>query len=145
MARQPRTQEVQQERRRRSAGTLDRMAQLKLAVPEQVQEDHKDYALRWINDTGNRMHHMTVQDDWDRVDGVEPVPVGTDKEGRPILARLCKKRREYWEEDQGQKMAGLREQEEGLMRGAKSDPNDDRSDDVSYVPAGNSITTGYTP
>lgn len=143
-ARPPRTEEVQQERRRRSAGTLDRMQQLKLAVPETVQEDHPDHTFRWINDSGNRMHAMTVQDDWDKVEGVPPQPVGTDKEGKPVYAHLCKKRQEFWDEDQKAKIEATREQERGLLRAAKGDPQSS-PDGASYEVPGNLIQSGYTP
>jgi hypothetical protein len=144
MSRATRAEETAQERRRRSPGTLDRMAQLKLAVPDSVREENKDYALRWINDEGNRMHFMTVQDDWDVIDGVQPVPVGTDAEGKPVLARLCRKPMKFWEEDQKAKTDALKEQEAGLMRGQR-DNTDELPSDVSYVPKGNSITSGYAP
>lgn len=145
MAREPRAEALQQERRRRRDGTLDRMSELTLAVPETVKEDHPDHTFRWVNDAGNRMHRMTVRDDWDKVDGVAPIPVGTDKEGKPIYAHLCKKPREFWDEDQRSRMTALKEQERGLLRAAKSDPQDNRSEDVSYVVPGNTITTGFTP
>lgn len=137
--------EVAQERRRRTAGTLDRMAQMKLAIPEKVREENKAYALRWVNDTGNRMHFMTEQDDWTKIDGVAPVPVGTSEEGKPIYAHLCRKPQAFWDQDNAERVAATVEQEKGLMRAAKSDPQDNRSADVSYVPAGNTIQQGYAP
>lgn len=140
-----RKQEVAKERRRRQPGTLDRMSQMKLAIPDDVREANKGHALRWVNDAGNRMHFMTEKDDWDKVSGVPPVPVGTGEDGKPIYAHLCRKPNEFWDEDQKAKIDATREREAGLLRAAKSDPNDDRADDVSYVPPGNSITTAYTP
>lgn len=137
--------EVAQERRRRQPGTLDRMAQMKLAIPDKVRAENTDYALRWVNDTGNRMHFMTDQDDWSKIDGVPPVPVGTAEDGKPIYAHLCRKPKAFWDQDQAERVAATVEHEKGLMRSAKSDPADTRSADVSYVPAGNQITQGYAP
>jgi hypothetical protein len=137
--------EEAQARRRRQPGTLDRMQQLKLAVPDQVRKDNENYALRWINDSGNRMHFMTAQDDWDKVPEVQPVPVGTAEDGKPIYAHLCRKPKEFWDEDQKAKIDASRERERGLLRSARSDPADNRPEAVSYVPEGNSITSGFTP
>jgi hypothetical protein len=145
MAREDRAEAVQQERRRRRDGTLDRMSELTLAVPEKVRTDHPNHTFRWVNDTGNRMHRMTVRDDWDKVEGVAPIPVGTDKEGKPLYAHLCMKPLEFWDEDQKARMDALRERERGLVRAAKSDPQDNRSEDVAYAVPGNTITTGYQP
>lgn len=145
MARQARAEEVQQERRRRRDGNLDRMSQLTLTVPESVREQNPNHTFRWINDTGNRMQQLTVRDDWDKVEGVAPIPVGTDKEGKPLYAHLCKKPQEFWNEDQKARMDALREQERAIARGEKVDPQDTRSEDVSYAVPGNTITPGYTP
>lgn len=144
MTRETRQEVVAEERRRRSAGTLDRMQHLKLAIPEKVRQENQDYALRWINDQGNRMYFMTEQDDWNVVDGVEPIPVGTGVDNKPILARLCRKKREWFEADQREKVEATRQTERSLVSSAKSDPQDDRPDNVSYVVPGNTIS-GFTP
>lgn len=59
---------------------------------------------------------MTVQDDYDKVAGVEPVPVGTDKAGNPIMAHLVAKRRDFIEEDRAKADERLRATEAGLFR-----------------------------
>lgn len=141
----PRKAEVAQERRRRQPGTLDRMAQMKLAIPDKVREENTAFALRWVNDTGNRMHFMTEQDDWTKIPGVPPVPVGTSEDGKPVYAHLCRKPKEFWEQDNAERVAATVEREKGLMRSAKSDPQDTRTAETSYVPAGNQITQGYSP
>lgn len=137
--------EVAQERRRRQPGTLDRMAQMKLAIPDAVKAANANFALRWINDAGNRMHFMTQEDDWSKIDGVPPVPVGTSEEGKPIYAHLCRKPQAFWEQDSRERVAATVERERGLVRAAKSDPQDTRSPETSYVPAGNQISQGYAP
>lgn len=134
--------EIKQERRRRAPGTLDRNAHLKLAIPDEIRSRNEDQQLRWINDTGNRLHYLTTQDDYSKVDGVAPVPVGTSEDGKPIYAHLCKKPMEFWREDQAEKSAATREQEKGLAAAARTSADDNRPDDVSYVPTGNSIRTG---
>lgn len=134
--------EVRQERRRRQPGSLDRSAHLKLAIPDEIRAANADQQLRWINDTGNRLHHLTTQDDYSKVDDVPPVPVGTSEDGKPIYAHLCKKPMDYWLDDQREKTAAIREQEKGLLASARTSADDSRPDDVSYVPRGNSIRTG---
>jgi hypothetical protein len=142
MARAPRTEEVAQERRRRTDGTLDRTSSLKLAVPENVRADNPGFTFRWGNDEGNRMYARTVQDDWDKVTGVDPIPVGTDPEGKPIYAHLLKKRQDFWEADQKAKADALAETERGLVRG---DNKETQAAETAYAVEGNRISTGYTP
>jgi hypothetical protein len=140
MARQPRQEEVAQERRRRNAGTLDRSQQLKLAVPEKVREDNPGHTFRWINDRGNRMYAMTQQDDWDKVEGVEPIPVDSI-DGKPVYAHLCKKPQEFWDADQQVKVEATRATERALVQ-AKPQTADP---EAAYTPGQNRISTGYTP
>jgi len=88
---------------------------------------------------------LTVKDDWDRVEGVEPIPDHVGKTGKQVSLVLLKKRRDFWEEDQGAKAAILKEQERAMLRSKASDPQDDRPEAVSYVPDGNRINTGFAP
>lgn len=132
------------ERRRRK--TLDAMHDMKLAIPQAVLDKYPDHTFRWINDEGNRLHHKTQLDDWDKCDEVPALPVGTDKAGKPIHAHLCRKLKEFWEEDQRTAMAARKALEADIARTGKSDPEDNRTAAETYVPAGNSITSGaFTP
>lgn len=139
-----RASETRRERRRRDDGDLDRGARLKLAIPKEIQEqaDREGKTLRWLNDEGNRMHDMTVNDDWDVVKEATPVPVGTTVDGKPILARLCSKFKDWYDEDQRAKAKVLDDREKAVARGAKASPDDHRQDDVTYVPKGNRISRG---
>lgn len=140
-----RQEEVAQERRRRQPGTLDRMSQMKLNVPDKVRDKYPDDEFRFINDTGNRIHDKTVNDDWTKVDeNLSPkVPVGTDGFGKPIYAYLCRKPREYVQADAKALVDATVEQERGIMRGQQQ-PSETPLEGA-YVPSGNSVTTGYTP
>jgi hypothetical protein len=104
--------------RRRRRGDSELRADAKLPIPPEVQArlDAEGLVPRWVNDEGNRMHRMTVQDDYDKVAGVEPVPVGTDKAGNPIMAHLVAKRRDFIEEDRAKADERLRATEAGLFR-----------------------------
>lgn len=140
-----RQEEVAQERRRRNPGTLDRMAQMKLVVPDEVKAKYPNDEFRFINDSGNRMFDKTERDDWTKVDeDLSPaIPVGTNEFGQPIKAFLCRKPREYVQADAKAMVDATVEQERGIMRGQQQNPEAPLEN--AYVPSGNSISTGFTP
>lgn len=114
--RPPRQQETAQRRRRRGDSGL--AAEKQLPIPPEIEARLKREGRtpRWVNDERNRMHRFTVQDDYDPVEGVEPVPVGTDKTGKPILAHLLSKPTALIREDQASAETRRREIEEALFR-----------------------------
>lgn len=116
--RPPRSEETAQRRRRRGDSELAKSERLPIPPEIKAELDRKGLVPRWVNDQGNRMHRFTVQDDYDPVEGVEPVPVGTDEAGKPIMAHLLAKPREFIEEDQDRAEARRRETEEALFRTA---------------------------
>ena len=120
--RQGRAEAVAAQRRRRGDGEL--RAEAKMPIPPEVAArlEREGLVPRWVNDVGNRMHRFTVQDDYDLVEGVEPVPVGTAVDGSPILARLVAKRRDFMEEDQAKADERRRGLEKSLVRG--ENPNE---------------------
>lgn len=128
--RQSRDEELRARRAARDPGTLDRNRNLKLAIPDSVRAANADQQLRWVNDHGNRMHDLTEVDFYTKVDGVAPVPVGTDEAGKPIFAHLCRKPMDMFREDQADKAAVIdgkeREilavAEKGSQIGGKSPP-----------------------
>ena len=111
--------------------------------------DFNQYAYRWINDSpgGARLYEKTKNDDWDIVsqdggvlkndatDGAVSVIVGTNPDGSPLRAFLCRKPKSWYDEDQAEKAAKLDEQLASLRRGLTRD-GQSQSD---YVPAGNSF------
>jgi hypothetical protein len=115
--RQGRKDEVAVERRRRD-DTLAIQAQ-RLPIPPEIQAklQAEGRTPRWVNDTGNRMYRFTKQDDYDKVEGVEPVPVGVDETGKPILAHLLSKPQEFIREDQARMDAKRQEVERGMLKG----------------------------
>lgn len=139
-ARTPRATEERQERRRRFDGNLDRTYSLALSIPADVLESNPEHDFRWINDDRNRIHAKTQLDDWDVVSGVDARTVGTDREGKPLKAYLCKKRKDFSAEDEVRKMADLKEQEMGMIQGVRDEAaKESLPDAVAYTPAGNSI------
>lgn len=115
--RKPRSQTVSAERRRRDDRNFQ--ASQKLAIPEHIKADAeaKGLSLRWVNDEGNRMHQLTKLDDYDKVAGVEPVPVGTAKSGKPIMAHLCAKRTDFIADDQSKRDERRKGIERAMVRG----------------------------
>jgi hypothetical protein len=114
-----RTQEERQQRRRRHDGTLDATLSKRLAIPEEIEARLKAEGMtpRWVNDEGNRLYNLTERDDYERVDGVDPVPAGTTKEGKPIMAHLLAKRTDFITEDREVADKRRREMEAGMMKG----------------------------
>ncbi len=115
--RQGRIEEVATERRRRDESTLG--IRVKLAIPEDVQARLKaeGRTVRWANDEGNRIADLTVRDDYDKVAGVEPVPIGTTKEGKPIMAHLLSKPTAFIAEDREKADKRRRDMEAGMLKG----------------------------
>lgn len=129
------------ERRARSAGTIDRVYSLRLAIPPQVEADYgEDFEFRWFNDVGTKIHVKTEIDTWQKVPGVDPLTVGADDEKRPIKAYLCMKPKEFVREDRAIKDKMLCDVERGIVTGRTE--QDELTGDVSYVPKGSGNRIG---
>lgn len=139
------TQE-RQERRRRRPDTIDGSQALKLAIPPDVKArlEREGRTPRWINDEGNRLVQLTKYDDYDPVEGVEPVYVGTTKDGKPIKAHLHSKPNDFIREDQIKKDQRRREIEKAMLRGkVPGDPHShDEKYSSGYVDEASKITRG---
>jgi hypothetical protein len=135
-ARAPRADGETQERRRRRDGTLDRMTELKLAIPDAIREANPGRQFYWSNDTGQKIYNRTVLDDWDKVEGIDPITVDADKDGTPIKAHLLSKPNEFVQEDNARKEAALKDQEDGIFRRGDivGEGASDLSGDVAYTP-----------
>jgi len=147
--RQGRGAEVAKERRRRSESTLS--TRTKLAIPEEVEAKLKAEGRtpRWVNDEGNRIYNLTVKDDYDKVDGVEPVRVGTTEEGKPLLAHLLSKPLEFAAEDRAKADERRKDVERAMVKGrvpgspgAEAAPVPGQLGAQTYVPSSNSIGRG---
>lgn len=142
--RQGRASEVAAQRRRRGDETLS--AAKRLPIPQEIQAwaNQEGMQLRWANDDGNRIHQLTKLDDYDKVEGVAPVPVGTDTNGNPIQAHLLAKRKSFIEEDRTKAENRRRETESSLVRGEvpSAGPNSKPVDGPSYVTSETSIGRG---
>lgn len=135
---------ISQERRRRNTDALGGRRQ-RLATRADL--DGEKFAYRWVNDDGNRLHDLTVSDDWevvsDRAGEVKPdgtgvgsevaTPVGTGENGRPVRAVLLRKKKDWYDEDERAKQRRIDETEVGLKAGAAPGAT---TDDKTYVPKG---------
>lgn len=113
------------ERRRRSDDTIDAGVALKMRIPPEIEAKLKaeGRSARWINDVGSRVHDLTVRDDWDKVEGVEPRTVKLDKSGNETTkAILVSKRIDFINEDRAEKEAKRLQQEDAMLRGQVSSP-----------------------
>lgn len=99
--RRPKRAEVTQtERRRRKGGISD-----KLLIPESVIAKHPDMEFRWARDDGGRMQQLTINDDWDKVPGVDPIHGGKGEAGTAMKMHLLMKPKSFMEEDRREKQA----------------------------------------
>lgn len=142
---QGRADQTRRERRRRGDETLAPAG--KLVIPPEVQArlDREGLVPRWVNDVGSRIHDLTVRDDYDTVEGVEPVPVVIDrKTGETAKAHLLAKPRDFIEEDQGRKESRRRAQEDAMLNSpdvpAGGNPNSASA--PMYVAKGSRISRG---
>lgn len=139
-------------RRRRTAGSLNRMSQFKLDIfePDQLQLDK--YVYRWVRDEPGRIRGATQSDDYDFVpacdiknfnaeatdsESVERIRqlAGRDKDDNPVYDYLLRKPREYWEADQNEMVAFREAQMAGRVYNAEStEDNDTELDENFYVP-----------
>lgn len=140
----PRSQAAETQQRRRRRSEFGEKRNLKLYVPE----DKKDpnYVYRWVNDTASgRIHNMTKLDDWDIVSAEEienqgegtgiQRHTGTAENGSSQRAYLCRKPKEFYEEDQKVKWDHLDAIEDDMKRGPV--PTDGGLDpSKAYVPQG---------
>lgn len=144
---------TEQVARRRRSDTNEETRELKLAIPAGLKETGYEY--RWVNDTaGGRIHNLTKSDDWDivnepAIDGQgEGTPVkrfvGSNEHGQPLHAYLCRKPKEYFEEDRRKRLNAITEQESAMKRGPLPSADGIKPAEA-YVPAGHTNRIGRGP
>lgn len=158
--RRERAQVQGEHRRRRRAGTLNRMGEFKLQIFEPGDLDLENFVYYWFNDEGNNLRRMTVMDDYDHVtteelgDSFNPewtdsesdarvrMLVGNKADGSPLYAYLCKKPRSFWEEDYEAIVSAREDMMAGrVYRAEATDTDEERpgGSDKFYATAGNQI------
>ena len=132
-----------QARQERGTGIIGRLGVRESAL------DLGRFKYRWVNDDGVRMHRFTEQDDWAPVtqEGGEvkdssnigaaiSAVAGTKENGQPMRAYLLRKRKDWWEADQRQKIEEIDEMFNQMRRG--NDPDGSKGAGI-YATQGNSI------
>lgn len=146
----PPRQQVETQTRRRRDDTNFQQTQ-NMAIPEEIAAQLKAEGRtpRWVNDEKNRIHQLTVKDDYDKVDGVAPVPVGTDEAGNPIMAHLLSKPTSFIAEDRMNAEGRRRDIERAMVKGkvpsapgAEPAPLAGQMGAETYVDAATSIGRG---
>ena len=118
-----RSEKTKTERRRRNPDGLQGKRR-RLAVNEAAL-DRENFEYRWVNDDGNRIHTLTVEDDWDVVTQTATTDshamgagnqkrVGTGEQGVPVNAILLQKPKRYYDEDDAQKQRRIDASEQAL-------------------------------
>lgn len=158
--RKPRADMVAGERRRRKAGSLNRMVQMKLDCIDPGSLDLENYVYRWVNDEPGKLRQATRNDDYDFVPASElgenfdaestdsesservRMVCGSDKQGNATYTYLCKKPRTFWEHDNEEMVQAREAMMAGRVYRGEATEDDERSgadEDNFYVPEGNQI------
>ena len=161
-----RAEQTMAERRARYGGQLNMGAVLRLEMPDDMYApgaalDRERYVTRWISDEGNRLHEMTNRGGYDfvssdgeagllsvdtaRQDGtLVRQPVGTTEHGAPVYGYLCRKPREWAEDEDRETVGRTQAQMQGILRGEKTAVGQSGEIGVEqgYVPNGVQNTIG---
>ena len=123
-----RSETIKAERRRRNTDALG--GQRRKLTHGEV--DRENFAYRWVNDVGNRVQDLTVNDDWEvvhdrsgtlKVDGTGTgtevsAHVGNGDNGRPMRALLLRKKKDWYEDDKMAAQRRIDETEAAIKQGA---------------------------
>ncbi len=156
--RPPRAEAAAPHRRRRQAGSLNRMVQFKLDIFTPEQLDLGNYVYYWANDESTNIRQMTVLDDYEfvRTDEIAGgfdvaatdsestdrirILVGSQKSGAPLYAYFLKKPRDFWEADNEQIVRNREDMMAGRVHRAEFDPDEVKGDAGNYYATpGNTI------
>jgi hypothetical protein len=134
-----RNEQITGERRRRNADALNGVRD-RLYVDPATKDPNFQY--RWINDTGSRVHDLTVKDDWEVVQdrngqanntaamGAQvAVNAGTAQNGGPVRAVLVRKLKNYYDDDYAAAQRRIDDTEAAMKSGTTGEK--------TYVPSGN--------
>jgi hypothetical protein len=118
-------EQLPERRKRPDAATVGK----RLAVRSDML-DFERFKYRYVNDNDSRLYQM-VQNDWNimtqqggelKPDSTDMgsairIPVGTKPDGSPLHAYLCRKYRQFYDDDQKMKQTDLDEQLSRLRQG----------------------------
>jgi hypothetical protein len=127
--------EEERRERRRKPGALS--AQGKRLVVDESKLDRNKFEYRFANDTKGRLQQLHA-DDYD------PAPegesdhrlAGTDETGKPFNAVLMRKRKDWYDDDQKEKMRPLKEMDDAIRRGDHRADGEPDMRSGTYTPGG---------
>jgi hypothetical protein len=137
-----RNAQIKQERRRRN--TSDGLGKTRRLALDESKLDRENFEYRWVNDVPGRIHHMTVNDDWDVVTdhsgamkddnasmgaGVSAY-AGVQKNGSALSTVLLRKPKDFCEQDRARKQEAIKEMETAMVATNGSKIEGDRA----YLP-----------
>ncbi len=158
--RPPRAVAVAGQRRRRNAGSLNRMVSYKLDIFAPEQLDLENYVYLWANDEGTNIRQLTKQDDYEFVspndiiggfdaDATDPESAeririlgGNQKSGAPLYVYYLRKPRAFWEADQEEVVRNREDMMAGrVYRNEATEDGEARpgGEDVFYAAKSNQI------
>lgn len=131
-------------RKRRRKEGVEEGLDLKLPIPDFVLEKFPStqFRHRWFRDEPGRLA-AKFKEDWDPVEGVDPVPGAHDKFGNPINHVLHVKHLDWYEQDRARmedrRKETIKQMERGTVRGQGDDAGQTLRSEVSYADAGNRL------
>ncbi len=146
VAKPTRADEVRQQRRKKPGQVAN--VGIKLAVDENAL-DRGTYHYRFARSTGGRIQSLTANDydiapegaksDGNSLGTVNSVHGGVDDAGKPYDLVLMRKRQDWFEADQKEKMQPLDEMDEAIRRNNPTHKGNDMRGPGVYTPGTNSI------
>jgi len=134
--------EERRERRRKDGEVQN--AGLRLAIPDWVYEKYPEtqFRHRWLRDEPGRIMQK-YNEDWDPVEGVNPVPGAHDRNGDPVKLILHVKRKEWADQDRARAEERRRDIERQAERGRVTARGDDAgatlAENVAYADDANRL------
>lgn len=137
-------QKATKRRKRRRKDGEAQNAGMKLVFPDWVHEKFPktDFRVAWIRDDAGRVLQKH-NEDWDPIEGVDPVPGAFDRHGNPVNHIAVVKRRDWVQEDRDKKEVLRKQIEDQTSRGNVSGQGDDKgaglAQSVSYTDGANRL------
>lgn len=138
----PQREEYRRERRRK-AETADDLG-IRLPIPDWVYDKYPatEFRHRWLRDEPGRIATKYNQD-WDPVEGIDPVPGAQDRHGNPCNHILHIKKLDWYQQDRAKmedrRKAIVKQMERGDVRGVGDDAGENLRTEISYADASNRL------
>ena len=145
----PNAELVARREARKARGALDHSNDQRLTTAG-AELDIRNYQYRWCNDELGNIQQLMARE-WEPVseaemNGLDTARLaGMSREGRAMNAKLMKKWKPWFDEDQAAKTAEYREREKALKRGAAIAPQESPDDAGKSYALNNNTISAATP